>query len=191
MATKKTPKARRSHVYYYKGDDFTFGPFTARSDNEAATMIEGKPSTMSDLYWSVIRGEGYARVMKDEDILWQVTPSGMILYSYAKTDAPMVKYYKTPSEAVGSFFDTTLGRMGIKERLRSKAGFVPIEEAKKGSMVELEVGVPWPSSSNKQKVSGRVVQIKKDGTVTVDVERSSSNPHGHPNEDVSYIDIKL
>lgn len=68
---------------------------------------------------------------------------------------------------------------------------VPLQEAKKGDWVEIELGVPWPRDPNKQKVTGRVVQIKKDGTKVVDVSRGwYTNPKGHPNEDVAYCEFK-
>jgi len=73
------------------------------------------------------------------------------------------------------------------------ARLVPIEKAKKGDMVEIEVGTPWPkpSSPKKEKVTGKVVRVKKDGVVTVDVEKSRSNPGGHSNEDVGYVDVRI
>jgi hypothetical protein len=82
-----------------------------------------------------------------------------------------------------------------KDKFKSKGAgrFVPIEKAKKGDMVQIEVGTPWPrpGTTKKEKVTGKVVRVKKDGVVTVDVERSSSNPGGHSNEDVGYVDVKL
>ena len=63
------------------------------------------------------------------------------------------------------------------------ARFVPIEKAKKGDMVEIEY--------KKEKVTGKVVRVKKDGVVTVDVEKSRSNPGGHSNEDVGYVDVRV
>lgn len=82
-----------------------------------------------------------------------------------------------------------------KDKFKSKGAgrFVPIEKAKKGDMVQIEVGTPWPrpGTTKKEKVTGKVVRVKKDGVVTVDIERSSSNPGGHSNEDVGYVDVKL
>ena len=63
------------------------------------------------------------------------------------------------------------------------ARFVPIEKAKKGDMVEIEY--------KKEKVTGKVVRVKKDGVVTVDVEKSRSNPGGHSDEDVGYVDVRV
>jgi len=72
-----------------------------------------------------------------------------------------------------------------KDKFKSAARFVPIEEAQKGDMVEIEAGRP------KEKVTGKVVRVKKDGVVTVDVEKSRSNPGGHSNEDIGYVDVRL
>ena len=33
---------------------------------------------------------------------------------------------------------------------------VPLQEAKKGDWVEVELSVPWPRDPNKQKMTGRV-----------------------------------
>lgn len=66
-----------------------------------------------------------------------------------------------------------------------------LSEAKKGDIVQLDVGTPWPNSPAKEKVTGKVVRVLKDGWVTVDVSRSRSNPGGHSNEDVTYIDRKV
>lgn len=78
-----------------------------------------------------------------------------------------------------------------KDQFKAAARVVPIEEAKKGDMVEVEVGTPWPRDSKKEKVTGKVVRVKVDGTVTVDVEKTRENPGGHSNGDVGYVDFRL
>ncbi len=77
-----------------------------------------------------------------------------------------------------------------KDNFKAAARIVPLHEAKKGDMVEIEVGTPWPGrSSQKEKVTGKVVRVLKDGGLTVDVERTRDNPGGHSNEDVSYVEV--
>ncbi len=76
-----------------------------------------------------------------------------------------------------------------KDNFKSAARIVPLHEAQKGDMVEIEVGTPWPNSPKKEKVTGKVVRVLKDGRLTVDVEKTRANPGGHPNEDVSYVDV--
>jgi hypothetical protein len=78
-----------------------------------------------------------------------------------------------------------------KDNFKAASRIVPIEEAKKGDMVESELGVPWPKDSKKEKFTGKVVRVKSDGTVTVDFTKGSSNPDGHSNEDVGDVDIRL
>lgn len=71
----------------------------------------------------------------------------------------------------------------VKDQARTAAKTVPIEEAKKGDLVEV--------TYKGEKVTGKVVLVKKDGLVTVDVEKTKSNPGGHSDEDVSHIDIRV
>ncbi len=79
-----------------------------------------------------------------------------------------------------------------KDNFKAASRIVPLEEAKKGDMVEVELGTPWPGKSpQKEKVTGKVVRVRKDGLLTVDVEKNRSNPGGHSNEDVSYVDVPL
>lgn len=78
-----------------------------------------------------------------------------------------------------------------KDKFKNASRFVPIEKAKKGDMVEIEVGTPWPRDSKKEKVTGKVVRVKSNGFVTVDVEKTRANPGGHSNEDVDHVDIRL
>jgi hypothetical protein len=77
-----------------------------------------------------------------------------------------------------------------KDQFKSATRTVPLEDAKKGDMVEVEIGVPWPNDAKKEKVTGKVVRVKADGLVTVDVEKTRTNPGGHPNEDVSHVDVR-
>lgn len=87
--------------------------------------------------------------------------------------------------------DTIAKRVAAKfaHEITTASALTPLEEAQKGDMVEIEVGSPWPSSSTKEKVTGKVVRVRKDGVLTVDVGKSRSNPGGHSNEDVAYVDV--
>ena len=77
-----------------------------------------------------------------------------------------------------------------KDNFKAAARIVPLHEAKKGDMVEIEVGTPWPGrSSQKEKVTGKVVRVLKDGGLTVNVEKTRDNPGGHSNEDVGYVEV--
>lgn len=71
---------------------------------------------------------------------------------------------------------------------KTASRIVPLETAQKGDMVELELGVPWPRDAKKEKVTGKVMLVKKDGTIVINVEKSRQNPGGHPNEDVGYVE---
>lgn len=76
-----------------------------------------------------------------------------------------------------------------KDNFKAAARIVPLHEAKKGDMVEIPVGVPWPRDSKKEKFTGKVVRVLKDGGMLVNVEKTRDNPGGHPNEDVGYVEI--
>lgn len=76
-----------------------------------------------------------------------------------------------------------------KDNFKAAARIVPLHEAKKGDMVEIPVGVPWPRDSKKEKFTGKVVRVLKDGGMLINVEKTRDNPGGHPNEDVGYVEI--
>jgi hypothetical protein len=76
-----------------------------------------------------------------------------------------------------------------KQHQKSAARIVPLHEAKKGDMVEVKLGTPWPRDSKKETFTGKVVRVLKDGGLTVNVEKTRDNPGGHPNEDVGWVEI--
>jgi len=70
-----------------------------------------------------------------------------------------------------------------EDQFKAAASLTPIDKAKKGDMVTI--------TYKGEKVTGKVVQVKKAGVVTVNVERTRSNPGGHSDEDVGYVDVRL
>jgi len=80
---------------------------------------------------------------------------------------------KLPNEKMQQLCEDKRKDKGDKEAAR----VTPIEKAKKGDRVEV--------TYKGEKVTGKVVSVKKDGTVTVDLSGQ------HSDEDVGYVDVRL
>ena len=90
-------------------------------------------------------------------------------------------WMKTQPQSVQDDWQANKEKYGDQFKTAS-AKFVPLEDAKKGDLVEV--------TYKGEKVTGKVYRVRKDGYVTVDVERTKDNPGGHSDEDVALVDIR-
>ena len=91
------------------------------------------------------------------------------------------KWLKTQPKDVQEDWEANKEKYGDKFKTAAKS--VPLEGAKKGDMVNV--------TYRGEKVTGKVVQVKKDGTVTVNIEKTKDNPGGHSDEDVAWVDFRV
>ena len=101
-----------------------------------------------------------------------------------ETEAPMMGKYEEgkPADPTENMSEEdkknwTLNTLQHKDQFKAAAKVTPLGKAEKGDTVEV--------SYKGETVQGKVVRVKKDGVVTVDV---SGN---HSDEDVGWIDVKI